>query len=81
MFDKQLKKQLEGMLNQMSASQKDKLSAILENEETLKNAISHIDPQKAQKTAENLNINGDMSQILDEIKKDPNVINKLNKNL
>ena len=81
MFDKQLKKQLENMLNQMSTSQKDKLSAILKNEETLKNAISNIDPKKAKETADNLNLNGDVEGLLDTLQNDPNAINNLKKNL
>lgn len=54
MFDKQVMKKLEAMLNQMSPAQKEKLSQIMKDEESLKNAISSIDPQKAQKVMETL---------------------------
>ncbi|MBE7022615.1 MAG: hypothetical protein E7414_05325 [Ruminococcaceae bacterium] len=54
MFDKQVMKKLEAMLNQMSPTQKEKLSQIMKDEESIKNAISSIDPKKAQKVMEAL---------------------------
>jgi len=54
MFDSKLIKQLESMLNQMTPQQKEKLSQIMKDEQSLKNAISGIDPNKAQKVMESL---------------------------
>ena len=42
------------MLNQMTPQQKEKLSQIMKDEQSLKNAISGIDPNKAQKVMESL---------------------------
>lgn len=54
MFDSKLVKQLETMLNQMTPQQKEKLSKIMQDENSLKNAISGIDPKKAQQVMESL---------------------------
>jgi len=57
MFDKQVLKQLESMVNQMSPEQKKKLTQIMQDEKSLKNAIAGIDSKKAQQIVENLGKN------------------------
>lgn len=54
MFDNQIMNKLEHMLNQMNPSQKEKLTQILKDEQSLKNAIASIDPKKAQQVMQSL---------------------------
>ena len=78
MFDKQMFKQLEKMLGQMTPSQKEKLTGILKDEETIKNALKNIDPIKAKKAAESLNIDGmskeKLGKIAEELTQNPSII-------
>ncbi len=80
MFDKQLKLQLEKMIQQMSPKQKEKLNSILENEESLKKAIASIDSKKAKSAMETLNMDSEnVNKIIDEIKENPDLIKNLDK--
>ncbi|MBE7036293.1 MAG: hypothetical protein E7403_03255 [Ruminococcaceae bacterium] len=80
MFNKQLKSQLEKMLQQMSPKQKEKLNSILQNEESLKKAIESIDANKAKDVAKSLNLGTDnIDRIVDEIKENPDIIKNLDK--
>ncbi len=58
MFDKQMLKQIEKMMGQMKPSQKAKLADILKDEESIKKALSGVDPAKAKKAVEGLKIDG-----------------------
>ncbi|MBQ4517732.1 MAG: hypothetical protein II997_03995 [Clostridia bacterium] len=80
MFDKQLKLQLEKMIQQMSPKQREKLNSILENEESLKKAIASIDSKKAKSAMETLNMDSEnVNKIIDEIKENPDLIKNLDK--
>ncbi len=78
MFDKQMFKQLEKMLGQLSPEKKEKLAGILKDEETIKNALKNIDPIKAKQVAETLNIEGVSKQklrkIAEELTQNPDMI-------
>lgn len=84
MFDKQMLKQLEKMFGQMNPAQKEKLSAIMKDEESIKKALSNIDPEKAKKVAQNLNIKGfsqdDLGKMAEQITQNPEMIRDLDKN-
>ena len=67
MFDKQLTQKLEQMLNQMTDSQKSKLAGILQNEESLKRALSGIDMEKVDKLIEEAKRNPQLARKLDQI--------------
>lgn len=83
MFDKQMFKQLEKMLGQMTPTQKEKLNSILKDEESIKNALKNIDPKKAKQVAENLNIEGiskkDLGKMAEELTKRPEMVEELGK--
>ncbi len=83
MFDKQMFKQLEKMLGQMSPAQKEKLAGIMKDEESIKNALKNIDPIKAKQAAERLKIDGvnhqDLGKMAEELTQNPNMIHKLDK--
>lgn len=82
MFDKQLKLQLEKMLQQMSPKQKEKLSRILQSEESIKQAVASIDNNKAKDAVKTLNLGNDnIDKIVDEIKANPDIIKNLDKNM
>lgn len=85
MFDKQIAKTLEAMLNQMSDTQKSKLAGILQNEESLKKAVAGVDPQKIRAVAKELNIAGaaemDVEKLMEEVKKNPELARGLAKKL
>ena len=81
MFDKQLTQKLEQMLNQMTDSQKSKLAGILQNEESLKRALSGIDMEKARQVAQSLHVDGaermDVDKLIEEAKRNPQLARKL----
>lgn len=81
MFDKQLTRKLEQMLNQMTDSQKNKLADILQNEESLKRALSGLDMDKARQVAQSLHIEGaekmDVNALIEEAKRNPQLARKL----
>jgi len=83
MFDKQMFKQLEKMLGQMSPAQKEKLAGIMKDEESIKNALKNIDPVKAKQAAQHFNIDGvnnqDLGKMAEELAKNPDMIHKLDK--
>ncbi len=82
MFDKKIMKQLENMINQMKPSQKEKLNNMLSNEESLKKALDGVNTQKAQELAKTLNLNlgaKDVNQLVEDIKKNPDIIKNLDK--
>lgn len=83
MFDKQMFKQLEKMLGQMTPTQKEKLNSILKDEESIKNALKNIDPKKAKQVAENLNIQGvskqDLGKMAEELTNRPEMVEELGK--
>lgn len=82
MVDKKLRSQLEKMVQQMSPKQIEKLNSILQNEESLKNAIASIDPKKAKDVVKNLNIpTEDVGKIVTEIKENPDMIRNLDKRI
>ncbi len=78
MFDNQMFKQLEKLMGKMTPAQKEKLTGILKDEESLKQAISKVDPEKAQKAVESLNLNGytgdDLGKMAEELTKNPEKI-------
>lgn len=85
MVEQQVMKQLENMLNRMSASQKDKLNHIVGNENALKEALSKLDSQQAQQTVKKLHVDDktarDMDQIIQELKKNPELVKMFNKKM
>ena len=78
LFDNQMFKQLEKLMGKMTPAQKEKLTGILKDEESLKQAISKVDPEKAQKAVESLNLNGytgdDLGKMAEELTKNPEKI-------
>ncbi len=83
MFNKQTFGQLEKLLGKMSPAQKEKLIGIMKDEESLKKAISSIDPQKAKQAVKDLHINGvkneDLEKMAEEITKNPDKIKDIQK--
>lgn len=83
MFDKQMFKQLEKMLGQMSPTQKEKLAGIMKDEESIKNALKNIDPIKAKQVAQNLNIDGvtkqDLGKMAEKLTGNPDIIGEIDK--
>ncbi len=83
MFDKQMFKQLEKMLGQMSPVQKEKLAGIMKDEESIKNALKNIDPIKAKQVAQNLNIDGvtkqDLGKMAEKLTGNPDIIGEIDK--
>lgn len=83
MLDRQLAKKLENMLNHMTDAQKNKLAGILQDEASLKRALSGIDIEKARRVAQNLQIDGaetmDVAKLIDEAKKNRQLAQELNK--
>ncbi len=80
MFDKQMFKQLEKLMGQMTPAQKEKIESFLKDEESLKKAISNIDPKKAKQAVENFRIEGfegkDLGKMAEELTKNPEVLQK-----
>ena len=80
MFDKQMFKQLEKMLGQLSTEKKEKLAGILKDEESIKNALKNIDPIVARKAVENVHVDGiskeKLEKMAEELAKNPNLIQK-----
>lgn len=83
MFDKQMFKQLEKMMGQMNPSQKKKLADILKDEESIKKALAGVDPAKAKKVVENLNLDGmdgkALGDMAAQLTKNPDIIEELDK--
>ncbi len=84
MFEKVAQKKLSSILNSLSTSQKDQLTNILKDEESLKKAISSLNPEKLQKTAQDLNLNEsdaiDLNKMIKEAKENPDLLNNIKKN-
>jgi len=84
MFDKQMLKQLEKMFGKMNPAQKEKLAGIMKDEESIKQALSKIDPQKAKKVAQSLNLDGfnqeELGKMAEKITQNPEMIQELDKN-
>ena len=85
MFDKQMFKQLEKMLGQMTPKQKEKLASIMKDEKSLKQALSNIDPEKAKQVTEGLNMPNvsvdDLGKMAEDISKKPESIRNIEKDL
>ncbi|MGN1059794.1 MAG: hypothetical protein ACI4QW_05115 [Clostridia bacterium] len=85
MFDKQIMHKLESMLNQMNPEQKNKLADIMKDEESLKKAISGIDPQKARQAAKNMHLEDetdmDVGRLVETLKKNSDLIKNIDKKL
>ncbi len=85
MFDKQMFKQLEKMLGQMTPKQKEKLANIMKDEQSLKQALSNIDPEKAKQVTEELNMPNVSVNDLEKMAKDfsnkPESIRNIEKDL
>ena len=84
LFDKQMLKQLEKMFGKMNPAQKEKLAGIMKDEESIKQALSKIDPQKAKKVAQSLNLDGfnqeELGKMAEKITQNPEMIQELDKN-
>ena len=65
----------------MTDSQKSKLAGILQNEESLKRALSGIDMEKARQVAQSLHVDGaekmDVDKLIEEAKRNPQLARKL----
>lgn len=70
MLNKQIMKKLENMLEHLSPSQRERLNHLVQNEDSLKQAVKSIDPQKAKQAVENLGIRGTESVDVDKILRD-----------
>lgn len=85
MFDKQIMHKLESMLNQMNPEQKNKLADIMKDEESLKKAISGIDPQKARQAAKSMHLEDetdmDVGRLVETLKKNSDLIKNIDKKL
>ena len=83
MFDKQMFKQLEKLLGQMTPAQKEKIEGLLKDEKSLKKAISNIDPEQAKKAVESFQVDGyegeNLEKMAEEITKNPDVLRKTDK--
>ncbi len=83
MADKQIMNLLNKMLGQMNPEQKKKLNSMLQDEDSIRNALSSVDTQKAKKIAKDLNldtqISGDVGDFVDTLKKNPDLIKKIDK--
>ena len=78
MFDKQMLEQIEKMVGKLKPSQKEKLANILKDEESIKKALSGVDPAKAKKVVENLKIDGvsskEINQMAEKLTQKPQAI-------
>ncbi len=83
MADKQIMNLLNKMLGQMNSEQKKKLDSILQDEDSIRTALSSLDSQKAKKVAKDLHlesqISGDVGEFVDTLKKNPDLIKNMDK--
>jgi len=72
------------MFGKMNPAQKEKLAGIMKDEESIKQALSKIDPQKAKKVAQSLNLDGfnqeELGKMAEKITQNPEMIQELDKN-
>ena len=83
MADKQIMNLLNKMLEQMNPQQKQKLNSILQDEDSIRKALSSVDPNQAKKVAKDLNlesqISGDAGEFVEQLKNYPDLIKKMDK--
>ena len=85
MFDKQIEKKLQSALNNIDPAKLEQMKGMLAGGD-LSRLVNQLDAQKAQQKMEELNLGEalkgvNLAGVLNELKKNPDILNELKKNL
>lgn len=85
MFDKQIEKKLQSALNNIDPAKLEQMKGMLAGGD-LSRLVNQLDAQKAQQKMEELNLGEalkgvNLAGVVNELKKNPDILNELKKNL
>ncbi|MBR5236226.1 MAG: hypothetical protein IKW06_02480 [Clostridia bacterium] len=80
MNDKKIAQKINSLFNQLSDKQKNALSGLLKDEESIKKALKQVDTQKIKQVAEKMNLDGieQVENMVENLKKNPDLIHEIN---
>lgn len=86
MFDKQIEKKLQSALNNIYPAKLEQMKGMLAGGGDLSRLVNQLDAQKAQQKMEELNLGEalkgvNLAGVVNELKKNPDILNELKKNL
>ncbi len=79
MNDKKIAQKINSLFNQLSDNQKNTLSNLLKDEDSMKKALQQVDAQKIKQAAKKMNLDGieQVEDMVENLKKNPDLIHEI----